>query len=134
MSKGQSGFSVVELLLTLTVACVGVIMIGTLYSSAGRLADRSTDLLAANSIAYTKLQKYENYRFSNIPFSTDSSPIEDFGSSIPNSLPSPHEGKVFVSRISSSLKYIFVRVKYGQGANQHIVEYGDFVQSGGLGR
>jgi hypothetical protein len=128
------GFSVVELLITLAVAGMGVIIIGTIYASAGRLADRSTDLLVANALAYGKLQKYENYGFNNIPFTTDGTPIETFSSEIPTSLPGTRTGNVYVSRVSSTMKYIFVRLSYGSTGTPHTIEYGDYIQAGGLGR
>lgn len=133
----QKGFSVVELLITLGVASLAVILIGTMYAAATRLSDRSTDLLVANSKAYEKLQKYENYTFSSIPFTTDGTAVEDFSSELPTSLPGVREGKVYISLYptsNTSLKYIFVRVKFGYDAGQHTIEYGDFVQAGGLGR
>jgi prepilin-type N-terminal cleavage/methylation domain-containing protein len=130
----QKGFSVVELLITLAVACMGVIIIGTIYATAGRLADRSTDLLAANAVAYGKLQSYENKGFANIPYTTDGTAVEDFSSSIPSSIPGARTGFVYVSRQSSTLKYIFIRVTYGSTSAPKVIEYGDFIQSGGLGR
>lgn len=135
--QASNGFSVVELLLTLAVAAIAVILISTTYSSAGRLSDRSTDLLAANSAAYNKLEKYENYPFASIPFTTDGTAVENFSSSLPTSLPGPRTGHVYISLFpptSTTLKYIFVRVQFGTGAAQHTIEYGDFVQAGGLGR
>ncbi len=130
----QKGFSVVELLITLAVAAMAIIIIGTMFGSASRLADGSTDILAANTIAYAKLQKYENYSFASIPFTTDGTAVEDFSSEIPNSIPGPHVGKVFISQQSATLKYVFVRITYNSGPQERILEYGDFIQAGGLGR
>lgn len=136
-AKTRQGFSVVELLITLGVAGLSVILIGSMYASATRLSDRSTDILVANSKAYEKLQKYENSAFASIPFTTDGTAVEDFSAELPTSLPGVREGKVYVSLYptsNTSLKYVFVRVKFGYGGGEHVVEYGDFVQSGGLGR
>lgn len=131
--KQTDGFSVVELAITLAVAAVAVILITSLYSTASRLVDRNDDLLAANQAAYVKLQEVENKSFDDIiPSPTPT----DFSSELPQSLPIPREAKLYISsqNASLSLKYIFVRVKYGPADNQHVVEYGDFVQKGGLGR
>lgn len=134
--RKQTGFSIVELLTTLAVAILAVVIISSMYSSAGRLADRSDDLLVANSMAYGKLEKYENYQYSTLYSlaQTEDIPVEDFSAEIPTSLPGTREGKVYITPLSDTLLYIFVRVEYGTTAVPRVVEYGDFIQKGGLGR
>lgn len=138
----NDGFSIVEMIVTLAIIGIAVSITMSIYALSSRLSDRSTDLLEANQIVYTKLQAIENEPFADIPVVTRNSSgtitdgtkyHEDFSSSLPASLPKPHEGKVYISYIegSTTLKYIFVRVKYGQ--NQ-IVEYGSLIQEGGIGR
>ncbi len=131
--KKTDGFSIVELVITMVVAATAVALVTTLYSSATRLIDKSGDFVRANEIAYSKLQEVENKPFDSIIASA--TPI-DFTSQLPAGLPKPTEGHIYVTSMNSadSLKYVFVRVKYGQGPNEYMVEYGDFVQKGGLGR
>ena len=130
----SAGFSVVELIATLVIAALAVILVSNMYATAGRLFDRTDDLMVANSLAYNKLEKYEGYRFEDIPFRTDGQPQETFDSEVPTSLPGPREGKVYITEQTSTMKYIFVRVKYGVGADEKVVEYGSLVQAGGIGR
>ncbi len=130
----SAGFSVIEMLITLFIVTLAAVLLTNMYASATAYTDRATDLLTANSLAYQKLQNYENRDFASIPFKLDGTPVEDFSSQLPSSLPPPHEGKVFISQQSATLKYILVRLKYGSGGGAQTIEYGDFVQAGGLGR
>ncbi|RWZ79731.1 MAG: hypothetical protein EOT04_00520 [Candidatus Chaera renei] len=134
LANKSAGFSVVEMLITLFIVTLAAVLLTNMYASATVYTDRATDLLTANALAYQKLQNYENRDFAAIPFKLDGTPVEDFSAELPPSLPPPHEGKVFISQQSATLKYIFVRVKYGSGGGAQTIEYGDFVQSGGLGR
>lgn len=144
-SQSSRGFSIVELVVTLAIAGTAVTIIMSIYSISNRLADRSYDLLSANEIAYAKLQQFENEPFDEIPVTTtdDSGTVidavkyeEDFSATLPQTLPKPREAKVFISNLgeTTTLKYILVRLKYGDGAQHQIVEYGSLVQQGGLGR
>lgn len=144
-SQRDMGFSIVELVVTLAIAGTAVSIVMGIYSISNRLADRSYDLLTANEIAYSKLQQFENEPYSEIPVTTTSDTgtvidatkyEEDFAATLPQTLPKPYDAKVFISNVgeTTTLKYILVRLKYGEGGQQQIVEYGSLVQEGGLGR
>lgn len=141
----MKGFSIVELVVTLAVAGIAVSIVMGIYAVSTRLSDRSSDLLTANEIAYAKLQHFENRRFSDIPVitkdgsGTTTDPdkyVEDFSSELPTSLQAPREAKIYINKMpgSDTLKYIFVRVKYGRDTQAQLVEYGSLIQEGGLGR
>jgi prepilin-type N-terminal cleavage/methylation domain-containing protein len=137
MKTQQQGFSVVELLITLTVAAIAVELLFTMYSTASRLTQRSNNLLIANEIAFNKLQEWEFKEFDDIIAGSYSVSLQNeynFTSTLPASLPAPKSGELYVSDQTGSLKYIFVRVQYGSGPEQRRVEYGTLVQSGGIGR
>lgn len=135
MTKTQTGFTVVELMVTLFVVASTFIVIATTYSMVARLTDKSQDFLTANSIAHQKLQEYENEEFTNIPSGPVETPFEnDFSSELPASLTGPREGKVFITAQTPTLKYVFVRVAYYSTGSKQILEYGSYIQQGGLSR
>ncbi len=124
-------------MITLAVAAIAVELLFTMYSSATRLSQRSNNLLVANELAYNKLQEWEFKEFDDIAVGGYVAGVEDaynFTSTLPSSLPSPKSGELYITSQTGSLKYIFVRVKYGTGVDQHAVEYGTLVQVGGVGR
>lgn len=135
MTKTQNGFTVVELLVTLFVVAGTFITIATTYAMLTRLADKTQDFLAANSIAHQKLQQFENEEFAYIPSGPEDTPYEfDFADELPATLTGPREGKVFITAQTPTLKYVFVRVTYYSTGAKQVLEYGSYIQQGGLGR
>jgi type II secretory pathway pseudopilin PulG len=130
----QNGFTAVELLITLLLTATVITVVMRSYATISRLADRTTDLLAANSLAYQKLESYENSDFGDIPTADASTPVEDFGNSLPASLAPPRQGKVYIVSQSATMKYLFVRITYRATTGDQIVEYGTLVQKSGVGR
>ena len=140
----EKGFTAVEMIITLFVVAAAFLLISTIYSSATRLTDRSEDLLIANSIAFQKLQLFENRSFETIPprvppvvAVADPVPTTvDFTNELPATLPAPREGTIILNNVSGSvtLKDIFIRIKYQSPTGERILEYRSLVQPGGLGR
>ena len=141
----EKGFTTVELIITLLVAAAAFILITTIYTSATRLSDRSDDMLTANTLAYQKLQQYENKSWDQIldtkidpndpsnPQNYTGDPEEDFTDTIPASLPGPKSAKVFVDK-PGSLAYILIRITYQSISGERTLEYATYIQEGGLGR
>ena len=137
--KDGSGFTVIELLFTLFVT----VIIFTTYISVTivvhQASARTADYLAANSVAFAKIQEYETKSFSNITVGIPSNNylVEDFSSSINaqvnNELNNPR-GKVYISPESGSLVKVRVEVIFADRNGDRSIEYGSFIQIGGAGR
>ena len=133
------GFTVVELLFTLFVT----VIIFTTYISVTivvhQASSRTADYLAANSVAFAKVQEYETKLFANIPVGipANSYEVEDFSSvingQVNNELNNPR-GKVYVTPESGSLLKIRVMVTFADRGSDRSIEYGSYVQVGGAGR
>ncbi len=137
IAKDSSGFSIVELLITLIVIGVvfGAFMVT--FTSIQSINKKSTDMHAANTLAFAKAQQYENTAFNNLPNTTPQNSlqqVENFSSSLPSYLPSPRTATVHINTISPTLKQVVVNISYGSGGNQQIVQYANFIQKNGLGR
>lgn len=136
-SDNQEGFSIVELLVTLVVigTTFGAFMVT--FTTIQSINKKALDVSRANSIAFEKVQAYENTIFTSLP---DTTPVgtlqmvEDFSSSLPDTLQSPRVGQVFISTQSSTLKQIVVNITFGSGEGQRRIEYGTLIQNNGLGR
>ena len=79
---GESGFTIVEVLLSLFVLST-VLTIGFQIVTLGnQMSTRAKVTLAANAIAFAKVQEYENKTFTNINtgVSGNNYEIEDFSS------------------------------------------------------
>ncbi len=133
------GFTVVELLFTLFVT----VIVFTTYISVTvvvhQTSSRTDNYLAANSVAFAKVQEYETKSFASIPVGipANSYEVEDYTSSINsqvnNELNNPR-GKVYVTPESSSLVKIRVTLTFADRNGDRTIEYGSYVQLGGAGR
>lgn len=133
----QTGFSLVELLITMIV--IGVLFGAFLvtFTSIQNINKKALDINTANTIAYAKVQEYENKNFSSLPNTTPTNTlvqVEDFSSSLPNSLEYPRVATVSINTMSTSLKQVIVNIQFGSGPSQRTIQYADFIQKNGLGR
>lgn len=137
--QSSGGFTVVELLFTLFVTVIIFTTYISLTIVVHQATSRTADYLAANSVAFAKIQEYETKNFSTIPVGVpgNSYEVEDFSSTINgqvnNELNNPR-GKVYVSPESGSLIKVRVIVTFGDRGSDRSIEYGSYVQIGGAGR
>lgn len=137
ITKDARGFSVLELLITLIVIGVVFGAFMTTFTSIQSINKKSIDVSTANSIAFAKVQEYENKDFTSLPTTTPTGTlvqVEDFGASLPTNLESPRTAKVYVNTISPTLKQVVVDINFGGGATQRIIQYATLIQKNGLGR
>ncbi len=133
----KSGFSVIELIVTLVVVGVIFTAFTTTFAGIENISKKATDVATASQLTYAKLQEYENKNFASLPATSPSGTlrqVEDFSASLPAVLESPRSGKVYINTFSSTLKQIDVKVTFGSGPTQRYIEYVTFIQKNGLGR
>ncbi len=137
LSKESEGFSIVELLITLIIIGVAFGSFMVSFTSIQNINKKALDIAKANSIAFAKMEEYENKTFDSI---TATSPtgtlveVENFGSTLPTTLESPRVGKVYINTVSSTLKQIVVTIEFGSGASIRRIQYANFIQRNGIGR
>jgi hypothetical protein len=108
----------VVLLLGLMTA-VNTVNAATMYSS-------------ANLASSGKLDEYRDLQFTDLPAMTPINtlqPHEDFTASLPDELPFPRSGVVFVSSISPNLKQVVSYVSYGSGSEKQVIQHTMFISS-----
>lgn len=140
-NENEAGFSLIEIMLSLVLSSI-VLMVGfQLLTLGSQLNTRTETLLAANSIAFAKIQEYENKQFINIPASSDATPyeIEDFSSDLTadsGGFIRSGTAKVYSNfePNSGSLKKLNVVINFQYGSRFRVIEYATFVQLGGVGR
>ena len=133
----ESGFAIVELLITL-------IVIGTVFgafilsfTSIQGINKKAIDITQSNTLAFAKVEEYENKSYGSLPATSPAGTlvqVEDFSSSLPSSLESPRTGKVYINSVSNNLKQVVVTIQFGSGDGQRIIQYANFIQAHGLGR
>ncbi len=135
--QSYDGFSIVELLITLVVIGVAFGAFLTTFTTIQNINKKTTDIQAANALAFAKIQEYENKNFTSLPATTPTGSlqqVENFSASLPSYLQSPRSGIVYVNTVSATLKQVVVDIKFGSGATERQIQYANFVQKNGLGR
>ncbi len=135
--RNETGFSIVELLITLIIIAVAFGAFMVTFTSIQGINKKSIDINNATESAYTKLQEYENKSFSTLPTTSPSGTlvqVEDFSSSVPAGLEKPYTALVYVNTQSPTLKQVVVSIKFGSGSGQRVIEFGTLIQKNGLGR
>ncbi len=135
--RNESGFSIVELLITLIIISMAFGAFMVAFTSIQGINKKALDINSANETAYSKLQEYENKTFATLPVTAPTGTlieIEDFSSTLNTTLEKPRTAKVYVNTKSPTLKHVVVSIKFGNGADQRIVEFSTLIQKNGLGQ
>lgn len=133
----QSGFTVIEVLVTLLIASLYITVFFQLYTLADTISSSSFLFAQADQVTYRKVQQYENRNFANVPVlnGTAQTVVEDFTSELPATLPAPKSAQVLTAQITPTLKSVRVRTTFGPaGSSQRIIEFSDYIQQSGVGR
>lgn len=133
----SSGFAIVELLITLIIIGVAFGAFTITFTTIQNINKKALDINRANSIAYGKLQEYENTLYPSLPATAPMGTlqqVEDFSASLPTSFQAPRTGKTYINTISGNLKQVVVTVEFGNSDDKRIVQYATFIQKDGLGR
>lgn len=132
----QAGFTIVELLITLTILTTAYIAFNSLFVSVEHISDRSNEFILANAAAAAKMQAYENTQFENINIADlqEEIEVEDFEPSLPAELNGPRSAKVYSTMLSPTLKRVRVTITYEDFADGEEVTYVNLIHESGLGR
>lgn len=137
LRQNEDGFSIVELLITLIIIATAFGAFMVTYTTIQNINKKAVDVNKANALAFAKVQEYENKSFASLPNTTPTGSlqqVEDFSSTLPNSLESPRVGRVYINTLSGNLKQIVVTIQFGSGSAQRLIQYGDFIQRNGIGQ
>lgn len=137
LNKNQSGFSIVELLITLIIIGVTFGAFMVVFTTIQSINKKAIDVSDANQLAFEKMQEYENKQFGNIPTTSPANSlieVEDFSSTLPNTFEKPRTAKVYVNTYSSTLKQVVVNIDFGSGDSARKIQYANFIQYNGQGR
>ncbi len=137
LRDNTSGFAMVELLITLIIIGVAFGAFTVTFTTIQNINKKAIDVNSANSLAFAKVQEYENLNYTALPTTSPTGTlqqVEDFSASLPTSLEAPRVGKVYINTHSGTLKQIVVDIEFGSGGDKRIIQYANFIQKNGLGR
>lgn len=114
--KDSSGFTLVELMITIVFLGFAVLSLTSLYVSIDNVQRQSAYIEMANRAAQTEVETLRNSNYGQLVAGQNIT----FTSSIPAGLPQA-TGTVVVSQPQTGLKRVDVTITYNAGTQQHSV-------------
>ena len=127
--KSEQGFTIIELLITISVVGILVPTLAGFVNTLNRLNDRARDLTLVNSLAENKVESLRSIGFSGINNGTTS-----FVSELPASLGSPHSADYTVTTPSTGLKQVDLTISYNDHGSTQTVNFRTYVGELGVGQ
>jgi len=104
----QSGFTFVEVMVTIVVMGLVVGALTELYISIEHVQERTAWVQVATRAARTEVESLRNSNYNSLTAGQDI----DFSAQVPTSLPAPRTGTVVVSEPQAGLKRVDVTITY----------------------
>lgn len=127
--KQDSGFTLVELLITLLVGAVMVTGLNAIVVSQSFLGERSRDLVLANSFVEGKFESLRSLGFLGLNDGTT-----DITSELPTELNNPRSGNMAITPLSSGTKKITITVTYNEQGQPRTYSYSTLIGELGVGQ
>lgn len=128
-SKNNSGFTIVELLVTIVVGVLFTIALGLIVSTHTHISQQNLDLATANSFAEQKIEELRSKGF--LSLNTGSTNITN---ELPSQLASPRSGTLVISDQSTGLKKIELAITYNDQGKAKTYQYSTYVGELGVGQ
>lgn len=124
-----AGFSVVELVITITICGIIVPVLAAGLSQLTALNNRARDLSLANMLAQNKAEMLRNVGYNSIPIGTT-----DFSTDLPAALAQPKTASYTVTQAAPGIKGISISLSYKDYRNTKTIEYKTYISEIGVGQ
>ncbi len=114
-TTSRSGFTVVEILVSVFVFVLIVAMATSMIRALVRANDESTNLLAADEYASSVIEEIRNSDYASVSTATISSDL-------PSTLPQPRTATQTVSQHTTTIKRVLIEINYGDPATTRTYE------------
>lgn len=128
-AKGQRGFTIIELLVVITIFGFAVPALAAGVNNLTVLNNRARDLALANLIAENKSEQLRNAGYNSLSTGT-----VDFSGELPAELASPKSGSYTVTRPTAGLAEINISISYKDYSQIKTVNYKTIVGELGVGQ
>lgn len=126
----QSGFTLVELLVTISLLGLIVIGVTNLYITISSAQRKSYHLEIATRAGEAQIESLRNAQYNNL----EAGGQINFTSSLPSDLPEPRSGIVDISEPSDGIKRVDVTITYKDGSGSKTVKQSSLIGVIGIGQ
>jgi len=124
-----SGFTVVELLVTIVVSSIMIGSAALALISQQHLSQRDRDLVVANSYVEQKVEALRSIGFLGLSIGTTNITAE-----MPSELNSPRSGSLQISSYSASIKQVDISITYNDQGTSRTYSYTTYIGELGVGQ
>lgn len=125
----ESGFTIVELLITIIVGAVLITGLHSIVTSQTYITERSRDLIIANSYVEAKVESLRSLGYSGLVDGTT-----DITNELPVELNSPRTASQLITTHSTAIKKIVIDLTYNEQGTQRTHSYTTFIGELGVGQ
>lgn len=128
-TKAANGFTIVELLVTISLVAISVPAIAAMVSTIGGVNDRARDLSAIHALVERKIETLRSIGFSGLSDGT-----VDFASELPQFVAEPRTASYEVSSLNDGVKEVEVTVTYSDYGKTQSLSYKTYIGELGVGQ
>ncbi len=125
----QSGFTIVELIITLLVGASFVAAMSNVFTTQTYIAQRGRDSVIANAYAESKFEALRSKGFLGLSDGTT-----DVTSELPSELNTPHSGSLTISSYNSAIKKVDLTINYNAQGQTKTFSYTSYIGELGVGQ
>lgn len=129
LHQEQSGFTIVELIVTLIVGGILAGGISTILSTHSSLSQRGRDVTVANSYAENKIESLRSAGYLGLTNGTT-----NLTSELPSELKAPRSGSMTISDVSAAIKKVDITVTYSDQGAARTYSYSTYIGELGVGQ
>jgi type II secretory pathway pseudopilin PulG len=128
-NRSTLGFTVVELVVSITVFALLVPAIASFLGTLSILNDRARDMATVSALAENKVESLRSANF--VAVTTGS---HDFTSELPPTITTPRSAAYVVSAVSPALKQVDLSVTYNDHGSNKTLSYRTYIGELGVGQ
>jgi prepilin-type N-terminal cleavage/methylation domain-containing protein len=128
-TQKQSGFTIVELIVTIVILALSVPVMASLVSMLSSLNDRARDMAQIHALTEYKIEALRSIGFSGLTNGTTS-----FASELPSTIATPRSASYTISSHSTSMKQVDLTVSYNDHGATRSFSYRTYIGELGVGQ
>jgi prepilin-type N-terminal cleavage/methylation domain-containing protein len=125
----HSGFTIVELLITITLIAISVPAIALMIDAIGGVNDRARDLASIHALVERKVETLRSIGFTGLANGTTT-----FTSELPTSVAEPRSATYTISSLNAGVKLVSVTVTYYDHGKTQSLAYKTYIGELGVGQ